>query len=51
MPKTKYGRVGFVAVNDNLELWCKKAVPQRDDNMEGEDDEIIFLGSPLEVVF
>ena len=51
MPKTKGGGVGFVAVNDDLELWFKETVNQGDDNVEGEDDEVIFLGSPREVVF
>ena len=51
MPKTKDSRVGFVTVDDNFELWFEEAVHWGDDNMEGEDDEIIFLSSPLKVVF
>ena len=51
VPEAEDGRVRFVAVNNYLELRFKEAVHWRDDNMEGEDDEIIFLSSPLEIVF
>ena len=51
MPKTEDGRVRLVAVKDYLELWFEETVYRRDNNVEGEDDEIIFLSSPLEVVF
>ena len=51
MPKTNDGRMGFVTVDNNLELWLEEAVDWGDDNMKGEDNEIIFLGPPLEVVF
>ena len=50
MPKAEDGKVGFVTVNNDLEFWFKKAVHWRDDNVEGEDNEVIFLGSPLKVV-
>ena len=50
MPETKDSRVGLVAVNDYLELRFKEAVHQRDDDVEGEDDKVIFLASPLEVM-
>ena len=50
MPETKDSRVGLVAVNDYLELRFKEAVHQRDDDVEGEDDKVIFLSSPLEVM-
>ena len=51
MPKAKDGRVRFVTVDDDLELWFKETVNRGDDNVEAEDYEIIFLGSPLEVMF
>ena len=51
MPKAEDGWVRFVTVNNYLELQLEEAVYQRDDDVEGEDDEIIFLGSPLEVMF
>ena len=51
MPKTKDSRVGFVTVNNGLEFWFGGAVYWGDDDVEGEDDEIILLGSPLDVVF
>ena len=51
MPKAKDGGMGFVAVNNNFELWFEKAVHLGDDDVEGEDNEIIFLGPPLKVVF
>ena len=41
MPKAKDGGVGFVAVNDDFELWFKGTVNQGDDDVEGEDYEII----------
>ena len=51
MPKTDDGWMRFVAITDDLELWFKETVNRGDDNMEGEDDKIIFLGPPLEVMF
>ena len=51
MPEAEDGRVGFVAIDNDLELGFKETVYGRDDDVEGEDNEIIFLGSPLEVVF
>ena len=50
MPKTEDGRMGFVAVDDNLELRFKEAVNWGNDNVEGEYNEVIFLGPPLEVM-
>ena len=50
MPKTKDGRMGFVAVDNDLELWFEEAVDRGNNDMKGEDNEIIFLGPPLEVV-
>ena len=50
MPETEDGKVGFVTVNDYLELRFKEAVYRRDDNVEGEDNKVIFLSSPLEVM-
>ena len=41
----------FVAVDDYLELGFKEAVHRRDDDVKGEDDKVIFLSSPLEVMF
>ena len=51
MPEAEDGRVGFVTVNDYLEFWFEETVHWRNDNVEGEDDKVIFLGSPLEVMF
>ena len=58
MPEAKDGRMGFVTINNNLELGLEEAVNRRDDDVEGEDDdvegeddEVIFLSSPLEVIF
>ena len=51
MPKAEDGGMRFVAITDDLELWFKETVNRGDDNMEGEDDKIIFLGPPLEVMF
>ena len=50
VPKTKDGGMRFVTVDDYFELWFEEAVNWGDDNVEGEDDEVIFLGSPLKVV-
>ena len=50
MPEAKDGGVRLVAINDNLEFWFKETIDRGDDNVEGEDDEIIFLGPPLEVM-
>ena len=50
MPKTEDGRMGFVAVDDNLELRFEEAVNWGNEDVEGEDNEIIFLGPPLKVV-
>ena len=51
MPETKDGGMGFVAIDDDLELQFKEAVHWGDDDMKGEDDKVSFLGSPLEIVF
>ena len=51
MPKTKDGGMGFVTIDNNPEFRFEEVVNWRNDNVEGEDDEIIFLGPPLEVVF
>ena len=50
MPKAEDGGVGFVTVNDDLKFGFEEAVNRGDDNVEGEDDKIIFLRSPLEIV-
>ena len=50
MPEAKDGRMGFVTINNDLELGFKEVINQRDDDVEGEDDEVIFLSSPLEVM-
>ena len=50
MPEAKDGRVGFVAVDDNFEFGFEETINWRDDNVEGEDDEVIFLTPPLEIV-
>ena len=50
MPETKDGRVGFVTVDNYLELGFEETVYWRDDDVEGEDDKVIFFGSPLEVM-
>ena len=50
MPETKDGGMRFVTVDDNLEFGFEEAVDWGNDNVEGEDDETIFLSSPLEVV-
>ena len=51
MPEAKDGGVRFVTINDNLELWFEETINWRDDDVKGEDNEVIFLGPPLEVVF
>ena len=43
MPKAKDGGMGFVTINNDLELGFKETINWR-------DDEVIFLGPPLEVV-
>ena len=50
MPEAEDGRVGFVAIDNDLELGFKETVYGRDDDVEGEDNEVIFLSSPLKVV-
>ena len=50
MPEAEDGGMGFITVNDYFELGFKEAVNRGDDNVEGEDDKVIFLGSPLEVM-
>ena len=50
MPKTKYSGMGFVAVDDDLELGFKEAVHRGNDDVKGGDDEVGLLGSPLKVV-
>ena len=50
MPKTEDGGVRFVTINDNLEFRFEETIDQGDDNVEREDNEVIFLGPPLEVV-
>ena len=50
MPKAEDGRMRLIAINDDFELRFEETVNRGDDNVEGEDDEIIFLGPPLEVV-
>ena len=50
MPKAKDGGVRFVTVNDDLEFWLEETVNQGYDDVEGKDDEVIFLGSPLKVM-
>ena len=50
MPEAKDGRMGFVTVDNNFELRFKEAVNWRDDDVEGEDNEVIFLSSPLKVM-
>ena len=50
MPKAKDGGVGFITVNNDLEFWFEETVNWGDDNVEGEDNKVIFLGSPLKVV-
>ena len=50
MPETEDGRVGFVTVNNYLELQFEETVYWRDDNVEGKDDKVIFLSSPLGVM-
>ena len=51
MPETEDSRVGLVTVDNYLELRFKEAVYWRDDDVEGEDDKVIFLSPPLEVMF
>ena len=41
----------FVTVDDYFELGFEETVHRRNDDVKGEDDEIIFLSSPLEVMF
>ena len=50
MPETEDGRVGFVTVNNYLELRFEETVYRRDDNVEGKDGKVIFLSSPLKVM-
>ena len=50
MPETKDGGVRFVAVDDNFELGFKETVHRGNDDVEGEDDKIILLSPPLEVM-
>ena len=50
MPEAEDGGVRFVTINNNLELGFEETIDWGDDNVEGEDDEVIFLGPPLEVM-
>ena len=50
MPKAEDGGVRFIAVNDDPELRFEETVNRGDDNVEGEYDKIIFLGSPLKIM-
>ena len=43
--------MGFVTVDDDLELRFEEAVHWGDDDVKGEDNKVSLLGSPLEVVF
>ena len=50
MPEAEDGGMRFVTVNDDFKLGFEEAVDRRDDDVEGEDDKVIFLASPLEVM-
>ena len=51
MPKAEDGRMGFVTVDDYFELRFKETVHWQNDDVEGEDDKVSLLSSPLKVVF
>ena len=50
MPEAEDSGMRFVTVGDYLELGFKEAIHRRNDNVKGEDDKVIFLSSPLEVM-
>ena len=50
MPEAKDSRVRFVTVDNYFELGFEEAVYWRDDDVEGEDDKVIFLGPPLKIM-
>ena len=51
MPKTKDGRMRFVAVCDNLKVGFEETKDGGNDDVEGDNDVIGLLRSPLEVMF
>ena len=50
MPKTDDGRMGFIAIGNDLIVGFKEAKDGGDDNVKGDNNMIGLLGSPLEVV-
>ena len=51
MPQANDGWVGFVAIGDNLIVGFEEAKDGGDDDVEGDNNMIGLLGSPLEVMF
>ena len=51
MPKADDGWMGFIAVRNDLIVGFEETKDRRDDDMEGDNNMVSLLGSPLEVMF